>query len=525
MSMLNSQQLREVIAFDRRARGLQQYDGRRYGTSSKRALAYCKGHVLEDGMPLCEVFKNSEQISYWNGANGTRMKDCAPTRKTLRYNYIVRGKWTKDSRKREVRVFHVAVRLNREFCPVVKVVATYDPRTNKVQFRDMGYHQLGGWIVYWDRKDYENKSIRAWICPSGLGDWFDHPCKWGDGLKFPWHETVNPSALEGTRYQWCQYRDGLGTGLCDWLQLYREEPHIENLAKMGLYDFITPFATKALKDKRVFRWVLEHADELKKRCSVKAAVWAAKNGKTLADGNRHFELVESMKHAFGWHGRPDGIRFDYERVAKLLKKWHVHVEDYGRYLCECERAGLDLRNEGTLYPPTKGGRDAFVARTEALEREGDRIERNARRREARLHAKEERERQERLANLAKERAPEIEAFQKSLDRTKTLRGCGYKLVLAKTQAELLKEGKRMHNCVGCGTYGEGIVLGNTLILTMQGRDEKARFCVEIDRKSWKVRQCYGRHNSAASDEVRDLAVRVADELKNVFRSMKKRRAA
>lgn len=523
--MLSKQQLREIVTFDRRARGLGEYDGRRYGTMSKRALAFCSKHVLAadpyGGMP-------ESGSPYWNAADGERIKDGAPTRKTLRYNYIVRGKWTKDPRKREVKVYHVAVRLNREYCPIVKVVATYSPVTNQVRFRDMGYHGLCGWIVYWDRKDYDNKAIRAWIYPRALDKWEDHSCKWGDGIKFPWHETINPQALEGTRYQYCQYRDGLGTGLCDWLWLYREEPHIENLAKMGLYDFITPFATKALKDKRVFRWVLEHADELKKRCSVKAAIWAAKSGKSLADGNRHFELVESMKHAFGWHGRPDGIRFDYERVAKLLKKWHVHVEDYGRYLCECKRAGLDLRNEGTLYPPTKGGHDAFVARTEALEREGDRIERNARRREKRLHAKEERERQERLANLAKERAPEIEAFQKSLDRTKTLRGCGYKLVLAKTQAELLKEGKRMGNCVGCGTYGEGLVVGNTLILTMQGRDEKARFCVEIDRKSWKVRQCYGRHNSAASDEVRDLAGRVAESLKAKaaeMRKAKKRKAA
>lgn len=523
--MLSKQQLREIVTFDRRARGLGEYDGRRYGTMSKRALAFCSKHVLAadpyGGMP-------ESGSPYWNAADGERIKDGAPTRKTLRYNYIVRGKWTKDPRKREVKVYHVAVRLNREYCPIVKVVATYSPVTNQVRFRDMGYHGLCGWIVYWDRKDYDNKAIRAWIYPRALDKWEDHSCKWGDGIKFPWHETINPQALEGTRYQYCQYRDGLGTGLCDWLWLYREEPHIENLAKMGLYDFITPFATKALKDNRVFRWVLEHADELKKRCSVKAAIWAAKSGKSLADGNRHFELVESMKHAFGWHGRPDGIRFDYERVAKLLKKWHVHVEDYGRYLCECKRAGLDLRNEGTLYPPTKGGHDAFVARTEALEREGDRIERNARRREKRLHAKEEHERQERLANLAKERAPEIEAFQKSLDRTKTLRGCGYKLVLAKTQAELLKEGKRMGNCVGCGTYGEGLVVGNTLILTMQGRDEKARFCVEIDRKSWKVRQCYGRHNSAASDEVRDLAGRVAESLKAKaaeMRKAKKRKAA
>ena len=545
--MLSKKQIKEIVAFDRQARGLGQYDGRRYGTSSKRALAFCSKHVIGadpyGGMPLCEVFDNREQMAYWDAADGVRMKDGAPTRKTLRYNYIVRGKWTKDFRKREVRVFHVAVRLNRSFCPVVKVVATYSPVTNKVQVRDMGYHQLGGWIVYWDRKDYENKAIRAWICLSGLGDWFDHPCKWGDGLKFPWHETVNPEALEGTRYQWCQYRDGLGTGLCDWLWLYREEPHIENLAKMGLYDFITPFATNALKDKRVFRWVLDHAGELKKSCSVKAAVWAAKHGKELKDARRHFELVEEIKQrwrggysAYYGYGCPAHanlkIRFDYERIDKLLKKLHVKIEEYVRYLSECSRAGLDLRNEGTLYPPTKGGRKAFVDRIEALEAENERRERAERRRRAREdreRARVEKENEKRwIAETMKERGPELEAFQKSIDRTKTLTGCGYKIVLAKTQEELLKEGKRMGNCVGCGTYGRGIVAGDRLIVILNARGKGSaehRFDVEIDRKSWKVRQCYGPHNSKAPDEVRELAMRIAESLKAKAAEMRRRREA
>ena len=127
--MLSKQQLREIVAFDRQARRRGQYDDRRYGTMSKRALAFCSKHVRAadpyGGMP-------ESGSPYWNAADGTRMKDGAPTRKTLRYNYIVRGKRTKDLRKREVRVFHVAVRLNREFCPVVKVVATYSPVTNHV---------------------------------------------------------------------------------------------------------------------------------------------------------------------------------------------------------------------------------------------------------------------------------------------------------------------------------------------------------------------------------------------------------
>lgn len=262
-----------------------------------------------------------------------------------------------------------------------------------------------------------------------------------------------------------------------------------------------------------------------KNASADLKFRAAAQGKTAKTCWAFIEAV-ARKALGGRSGHIDPVVV--YAIAKLLKKWHVHVEDYGRYLSECQRAGLDLRNEGTLYPPTKGGRDAFTARTEALEREGDRRERNERRREQRRLAKEECKRWERLEALAKERAPEIAAFQRSIDRTKTLTGCGYKLILAKSQDELVKEGKRMRNCVGIGTYGEGIILGNTLILTIQGRDKKARFCVEIERRSWTVRQCYGQHNSAAPDEVRNLAIRVAAELKAKaaeMRKAKKRRAA
>lgn len=541
--MLSKEQIREIVAFDRRARGLGQYDGRRYGTSSKRALAFCSRHVIAadtyGGMPLGEVFGNVEQKAYWDAADGVRVKDGAPTRKTLRYNYVVparafRGKNAaeRNRRLREVEVLHVAVRLNRGYCPVVKVVATYSPVTNKVRVRDMGYHRLGGWIVYWDRKDYETKAIRAWICPIGLGEWFDHPCKWGDGLKFPWHETVNPDALKGTRYEWCQYRDGLGTGLCDWLWLYREEPKVETLAKAGLHDLISPAATKALKDRRVFQWFKDRMAKLaKKRFSTRDALWAARHGKELKDAERHFEIVESMKHAFGWRGRPDGIRFDYERVGKLLGKWKVRPEEYGRYLGECSRAGLDLRNEGTLYPPTKGGRKAFVDRVEALEAENERREKAERRRRARIEKVNERRW---IAETMKERGPELEAFQRSLDRTKTLTGCGYRIVLAKSQEELLKEGKRMGNCVGCGTYGRGIVAGDRLIVVISaggkmkgedGRTVERRFDVEIDRKSWQVRQCYAPHNGAAPDEVHELARQVAEALKAQAAKMRRTREA
>ena len=544
--MLSKELIRKIIEFDYNARTMDKYDRRRYGTVSNRDLLFGEKRGRSEGSRIgfCWTFgARGDEMSdvkirpYWDIQHGERVKDGAPTRKTLRYNVVVpereyRGKNAaeRNRREREVMVYHVAVRLNRNFLPVVKDVSHFSPKTGAIEFSDMGYHQIGGWIVYWNRSDYDNKAWKATILPERVGGWSKADYRWKGALTFPWHETVNPEDLKGTRYEWCQYKDGLGVGICDWLALYRREPKVETLAKAGLYDLISPAATKALQDKRVFQWFKERMAKLAKiRFSVRDALWAARHGKELKDAVRHFKLVETLRRDISYWGCIEyktPPRLDYERINKLLRKWKIHPEEYGRYLRECTRAGLDLRNEGTIYPPTKGGRKAFIDRVEALEAENEKREKAERRRRAREdreRARIERENEKRwIAETMKERGPELEAFQKSIDSTKTLTGCGYRIVLAKSQEELLKEGKRMGNCVGCGTYGRGIVAGDRLIVVISakgkmkgenGKTVERRFDVEIDRKHWKVRQCYAPHNGAAPDEVRELAQRIADSLK------------
>jgi hypothetical protein len=132
---------------------------------------------------------------------------------------------------------------------------------------------------------------------------------------------------------------------------------------------------------------------------------------------------------------------------------------------------------------------------------------------------------ERLKALFAERMPEIEMFQKSLERVKTLKGCGYRLILAKTQEELLAEGSKMNNCVGNGIYGRSILEGDTLIVMLKNPDGSSSCDIEIDRKFWKVRQCYLKGNKLPPDEVRKLAKRIAAELKKIYKLSKKRKAA
>ena len=207
----------------------------------------------------------------------------------------------------------------------------------------------------------------------------------------------------------------------------------------------------------------------------------------------------------GW--RPVKLKLDYERLAKLLPKWGVDACEYGRYIQHAKEAGLDLRNEGTLYPPVTGGRKAFMRRLEELEANAAKMKAAA------------------IDKAMSERAPEIAAFQESVERTKTLHGCGYKIVLAKTQGELLAEGKRMGNCIGNGVYGRGIATGHKLIvmLKLPGVRGGKSFCdIEIDRHTWKVRQCYTKGNRIPPDEVRELANRIATFLKAEYKRQQRK---
>lgn len=510
---LSNEQIEEIVRLDWKLRTNHAFDARRYGSVTGGAQCFAALAGL------------------------TR-----PPRKTLRYNYIEVGD------DRDVTIVHVAVRLDGAYRPVVKDVARWDLRTGRCEMRDMDYRPIAGWVVLWARRDYENRKAepfadmtpraaepvdRSW---SDGGAW-----KFGHGNTFPWHETVNLDALKGTRYEYSQFReDGRTVGLVDWLMLYRQEPKVELLAKAKLFKLISPAGLAALKGRDVFDFVRKHMDEIAsdRTLRTREIIYAATHGTTLADAQGRFAFMERAKvrlegcRVRTWCRAPNGSRYkfrvDYDRLRRTLPKWHVSVEEYARYLEYAYDNGLDLRNEGTVFPPTRGGRKAFMARLEALEAAAakrKRAEERARRAAARKAIAERaaalKAEEEYLASIMKDRIAEIEAFQKSVLRAVVLKGSGYTLILAKTQKELLAEGRRMGNCVGCGTYWRGIVRGDTLIV-MLGLGGKSYCDIEIERDHWTVRQCYLKGNQMAPEELHALARKIAACLKAAYQSHKKR---
>ena len=469
-------------------------------------------------------------------------------RRTIRYSYIVacrsktRRRAGAEARRPEgeVCIVNVAVRLDVNYVPIVKEVMWMLPETGWQEYRDMSYSGIAGWTVRWAKSDYRKRKPREgekFRIGRRVDDRSYHmDFKYGrPGFNRTYDPTVNVQALAETRYKYCQYDEDApcSTGLMEWLALYRREPKVELLAKCGLYCFINPAGLKALKQKSIFQWAKDNIAMLRKHrfLPIKHVLWAARHDTTLEDARHHYEIVvhnlSDQLDSTRWHLKyPTNdragvkLKLDYERLAGLLKKWHVDGYEYGRYIQHAFDAGLDIKNDGTLYPPTRGGRKAFMARLEELERECARLEEIRERAEKKRRKAEEKAEREWIEKTMKVRFEEIEAFQKSLRRTATLRGCGYTLVLAKTQKELRAEGRRMGNCVGNGTYGRGIVSGDRLIV-MLGLGGK-RYCdIEIDRRNWRVRQCYLKGNTTPPEEVRELAARIAAFLKDEHRRHRK----
>ena len=495
--MLTKREVQEIVAFDRQRRMCGNWDARPFGTLTGAAVP---------------TYTESGNVAHGRAAGAGEKP---PTRKTLRYNYIQPMRHRAGARP-EVRVVHVAVRLDRQHKPVVKEVARIRTDSDTIEYRDMGYHGLGGWIVYWDRADYATKCINAWRQPPGLGEWERERYRRGGALTFPWHETVNPQALKGTKYEWCQWP---GTnGLVDWLKLYRADPRIELLAKMGLTQLCTPAGVKAASKPEVRAYIRANLEELRhyRTWTVKDFCWAAKRGLPIIEGVRHYQIVSEFKYV-SWQLRDAHLKLDYARVGKMLPKWRATVKEYVRYLEYALTAGLDLRCAGVLYPPVGRGETSFAARLERMEAAAALYERRARRKNRLEQAKLERE----AADLMAARKAEIAAFQLSLDKSAVVDlGKGVTCVLAKDQKTLLEEGKKMNNCVGMGTYGHGVLLGSKLILMFR-KNGKPFVDAEIDRQSWRVKQCYARGNSQAPEEYHAASARVAKFLKAQFKKAQK----
>ena len=440
-------------------------------------------------------------------------------RGTERYNYLRQTggePGARDWRKRpDIKILHVAVRLDMGYSPFVKVVAIFRPSLDSMELGDIRCAGAAGWIVTWSGEEIDNELPHPPQEGVRTTGWWRGHIGAGSPAGFDWRGIVNRSVLKGSRFEY----SGFEEDQCDiigHLRIAAQYPEIEHLKKAKLECFIAPSILQACRrDRKLYEKAMARAAEFKDDTPPSVILWALRHDKSLKEAREHFKFADEWSRAGVW-GFPfhlSKLKIDYERLRKAAGKWKVSASEYWRYLQYANECGRDLGCEGVKYPPVKGGRKAFMARLEALEAEVARRAEEQRRKERKAH-------EQRMAKLREKRMPELERIRR-LMRT---RAGGLELVLPTSQQELHQLGERMHNCVGNGSYWQGVMEGRCLILEIR-KDGKSAYCVEITRPHFMVLQCYGRHNSKAPDEIRELAREMAAEFKNILKPNKRKAAA
>jgi hypothetical protein len=95
--------------------------------------------------------------------------------------------------------------------------------------------------------------------------------------------------------------------------------------------------------------------------------------------------------------------------------------------------------------------------------------------------------------------------EKYLSLQKAEKGA-YLVLIAKSPAELVKEGEILHHCVGGMGYDQKFVREETLIFFIRSTDQPdvPLVTVEYSLKTHKILQCYADHNTAPTQEITDF---------------------
>ena len=185
----------------------------------------------------------------------------------------------------------------------------------------------------------------------------------------------------------------------------------------------------------------------------------------------------------------DALRAMAFAEEKRNRTW---LWEYAHYLINCKRLGLDLADTKNAFPRQ------FQKRKRIVEDQVHEIERRAK------------------VELAKQQDNQIAAVAKRFARLERT-GKAYRVLLVRKTDDLIREGKRLRNCLGDGHYAAKMARGETVLAFVRrvASPGVAFVALEysVDRKC--VLQCYAAKNARPSAPVLQFVNRVFGKRKRV----------
>ncbi len=355
-----------------------------------------------------------------------------------------------------------------------KQCAVHGVHSDECFAKDMIFYIIGGYHTGWyseglckRKKEFEN------------GEWWEYTDKYFD----PYAPVVNKEYIaKFPEYKYSAYELYNGVDVLQYLRLYEKYPQIEYLVKLGLSEYAKSkqILTKVAKDKKFRKWLSVNRNELKSNIYyISTVLQAYQKNEPLKEVQAYETAKKTLCKEKAYKPIRELFGSDYKKYFSYIGKQQITNNLYLDYLNACNYLGLDMNEDKNRFPHNfKQWHDIRIdeyATAKAIKDEEERKE---------LYAK---------FSLVAEKYLPLQEEKKG----------EFIAIIAKSPAELIREGETLHHCVGRMNYDQKFIREETLIFFIRPQENPNEpfVTLEYSIKQKKVLQCYANGNSTPADDV------------------------
>lgn len=398
-------------------------------------------------------------------------KQRCPEQKGLRfYAYLT-------TIKKELVKITVAMRNKGKKEQLIKQVAVHGVYSDKCLVRDLEYCYLG---IYAYRVGWFDEGIKYRY---GIRPYYNDGVWYSVAFKYynPYAEVVNLN-LALKLYPYSAVDILHPACPITYLRTYIKYPQAEYLIKAGLGKFVRSKMILELigKDKKFCKWLMSNKRVLSDNpYYIAVIIRSYKTDKSLDELQAYAEAVIILKRQEYFPILRKAFGKDLEQLIHYVSIQKTGVTTYYDYFKACTYLGLDMNIPKNRYPHDfRRWHDIRIDEYATAKAIADEQKRK--------------ELYEQFKVIAEKYLP----LQRNLHET-------YIVVIAKSPAELIKEGDTLHHCVGRMNYDQRMIREESLIFFIRNAAEpdKPFVTVEYSLANKKVLQCYGEYNSKPNEKV------------------------
>ena len=361
---------------------------------------------------------------------------------------------------------------NKWYC---KQVAVHGVHSEKCFVKDMNFTYIAGYTVGWHSEGL-----------SKYPNWYEYG-EWGwtsDDMFDPYAPIVNREYIleKFPEYKYSAIDRYTGIDVFKYLRLFEQYPQIEYLTKLGLHNLAMSkqILKKCGQDKRFCKWLAQNRSTLNKSSLyIPVVLQAYKKNRNVLEVQTYYSAKLKMSKDTALQPLRIAFKKDLEKFFHYLAKQNTNAYSYLDYWKACNELGLDMTEEKNRYPHDfKRWHDIRADEYNSLK--------------AKIDAEKRKALYEKFAAVA-EKYLSLQHAKRS----------AFICVIARSPADLIREGEALHHCVGRMNYDQRMVREESLIFFVRAKDSPdiPLVTLEYSPRSHKVLQCYGEHDHKPSEDV------------------------